>query len=134
VATTIVRYYFGRFLERHRADIRGRVLEGRGPMYSVRFGREAVTARDVVDRDPANPLATIVADLRGAKAIADATYDCIILTQTLQLVDDMPAVLAECVRMLRPGGVLLATVPSVSRVDDEAGVDGDCWRLSEAAG
>ena len=131
--TPIDRYYIERFLQRHAPDIRGRVLEVREPMYSARFGGDAVTARDVVDRDPANPAATIVTDLRAATDIADATYDCVILTQTLQLVDDMPAVVAECRRMLRPGGVLLATAPSMIRVDDEAGVDGDFWRLTEAS-
>ncbi len=35
------------------------------------------------------------------------TYDCIILTQTLQLIDDLGAAIAECSRILRPGGVLL---------------------------
>src|SRR5207249_3792775 len=105
------------FLYRHRGDIRGRVLEVREPMYTDRFGGDAVTARDVIDHDPANPRATIVADLRTATAIADATYDCIILTQTLHLVDDIRGVVAECARMLRPGGVLLATAPSVIRVD-----------------
>ena len=48
-------------------------------------------------------------------------------------IDDMAAVLAECARILRPGGVLLATVPSVIRVDDEGGLDGDFWRLTEAS-
>ena len=74
-----------------------------------------------------------IADLRRADAIPSATYDCIILTQTLQLIDDIPAVLAECARILRPGGVLLATVPSVIRVDDEGGLDGDFWCLTEAS-
>ena len=45
----------------------------------------------------------------------------------------MAAVLAECARILSPGGVLLATVPSVTRVEDEGGVDGDFWRLTEAS-
>ena len=75
----------------------------------------------------------VIADLRRADAIPSATYDCIILTQTLQLIDDIAAVLAECARILRPGGVLLVTVPSVIRVDDEAGRDGDFWRLTEAS-
>jgi peptidoglycan/xylan/chitin deacetylase (PgdA/CDA1 family) len=56
-----------------------------------------------------------------------------VLTQTLHLIDDMAAVVAECARILRPGGVLLATAPSVIRVDDEAGVGGDYWRLTEAS-
>jgi peptidoglycan/xylan/chitin deacetylase (PgdA/CDA1 family)/SAM-dependent methyltransferase len=131
--TPIDRYYIERFLERHRADIRGRVLEVREPLYATRFGGAAVAACDVVDRDAANPMATIVADLRRATTIGDATYDCIILTQTLQLIDEIPAALAECARILRPGGVLLATAPSTIRVDDEAGIDGDFWRLTEAS-
>lgn len=129
----IDRHYIEGFLETHRADVRGRVLEVRDSAYTQRFGGDAVTARDVVDIDPANHLATVIADLRGADAIATATYDCIILTQTLQLIDEVAAVLAECARILRPGGVLLVTVPTVIRVDDEAGLDGDFWRLTEAS-
>jgi peptidoglycan/xylan/chitin deacetylase (PgdA/CDA1 family)/glycosyltransferase involved in cell wall biosynthesis len=127
------RHYIEAFLDAHRADVRGRVLEVRDPGYTQRFGGDAVMAGDVVDIDSANGMASVIADLRRANAIASATYDCIILTQTLQLVDDIPAVLAECARILRPGGVLLATVPSVIRVDDEGGLDGDFWRLTEAS-
>lgn len=130
---SIDRHYIEGFLEKHRADVRGRVLEVRDSAYTQRFGGDAVTARDVVDVDPANRLATVIADLRRADTIATDTYDCIILTQTLQLIDDIAAVLAECARILRPGGVLLVTVPSVIRVDDEGGLDGDFWRLTEAS-
>jgi peptidoglycan/xylan/chitin deacetylase (PgdA/CDA1 family) len=35
--------------------------------------------------------------------------------------------------VLKPGGVLLVTAPSIIRVDDEAGADGDFWRLTEAS-
>jgi peptidoglycan/xylan/chitin deacetylase (PgdA/CDA1 family)/glycosyltransferase involved in cell wall biosynthesis/SAM-dependent methyltransferase len=131
--TSIDRHYIERFLHQHRADIQGRVLEVHDSIYTERFGGNAVMTRDVIDIDPGNHLASLVADLRHADAIPEATYDCIILTQTLQLIDDIPAVLAECARILRPGGVLLATVPSVIRVDDEAGPDRDYWRLTEAS-
>jgi peptidoglycan/xylan/chitin deacetylase (PgdA/CDA1 family) len=56
-----------------------------------------------------------------------------VLTQTLHLADDVGVVLTECARILRPGGVLLATVPCVTRIDDEGGFDGDFWRLTEAS-
>jgi peptidoglycan/xylan/chitin deacetylase (PgdA/CDA1 family) len=75
----------------------------------------------------------LVADLRHADVIPSSTYDAIIVTQTLQLIDDMDSVVGECARILKPGGVLLATVPSVIRVDDEGGLDGDFWRLTEAS-
>lgn len=131
--TSIDRHYIEGFLETHRTDVRGRVLEVRDSIYTQRFGGDTVTTGDVIDVDPDNGMATVIADLRRADAIPSATYDCIILTQTLQLIDDIPAVLAECARILRPGGVLLVTVPSVIRVDDEAGPDGDFWRLTEAS-
>jgi peptidoglycan/xylan/chitin deacetylase (PgdA/CDA1 family)/glycosyltransferase involved in cell wall biosynthesis/SAM-dependent methyltransferase len=130
--TPIDRRYVEQFLERHRSDIAGRVLEVRGSEYTRRFGARVI-GHDVVDVDPTNPQATIVADLRRADRIASNTYDCIVLTQTLQLVDNIEAAIAECVRILKPGGVLLVTVPTLIRVDDEGGVDGDFWRLTEAS-
>jgi peptidoglycan/xylan/chitin deacetylase (PgdA/CDA1 family)/glycosyltransferase involved in cell wall biosynthesis len=129
----IDRYYIERFLDRHRADIRGKVLEVRDARYTKQFGGSAVTASDVVDIDPTNDAATITADLRSAAAIAADSYDCIVLTQVLQFIDEIPAALAECYRILKPGGALLVTAPCVNRVDVEAGPDADYWRLTEAS-
>jgi peptidoglycan/xylan/chitin deacetylase (PgdA/CDA1 family)/glycosyltransferase involved in cell wall biosynthesis len=131
--TVVDRHYIQRFLDRHRAEIRGRVLEVRDSIYTQRFGGSRVVSSEVLDIDPSNPLATVVADLRRADTIPSSTYDCIILTHTLHLIDDMAAAIRHCARILRPGGVLLATVPSVNRVDDERGPDGDFWRLTEAS-
>ena len=128
----IDRYYIERFLDAHAADIHGAVLEVQEPDYTARFGGARVTRSDVLDLNAANPRATIVSDLRYASNIAADTYDCIILTQTLHVVDDMAAVVGECHRILKPGGVLLATLPSASRVCLEYGQDGDFWRVTEA--
>jgi peptidoglycan/xylan/chitin deacetylase (PgdA/CDA1 family)/glycosyltransferase involved in cell wall biosynthesis len=127
------RYYIERFLDCHRADVRGRVLEVRDTRYTQQFGGSAVASSDVLDIDSTNDAATIVSDLRSAGAIADNSYDCIILTQVLQFIDDIGAALAECFRILRPGGTLLATAPCITRVDVETGPDGDYWRLTEAS-
>jgi peptidoglycan/xylan/chitin deacetylase (PgdA/CDA1 family)/glycosyltransferase involved in cell wall biosynthesis len=129
----IDRYYIERFLDRHRSDVRGRVLEVRDARYTRQFGGSAVISSDVVDVDATNDGATIIADLRSAGAIASGSYDCVILTQVLQFIDDIHAALAECHRILRPGGTLLATAPCVTRVDVETGPDGDYWRLTEAS-
>jgi peptidoglycan/xylan/chitin deacetylase (PgdA/CDA1 family)/SAM-dependent methyltransferase len=128
----IDRYYIERFLEQHAADIRGVVLEIQEPDYTQRYGGNRVTRSDVVDLNPANARATIVSDLRCAANIPDDTYDCIILTQTLHVIDDMEQVIAECARLLRPGGVLLATLPSASRVCLEYGQRNDFWRVTSA--
>ena len=129
--TPVDRYYIERFLDRHRADIRGRVLEVRGSAYTSRFGT-GVTNADVLDVDPGNKSATIVADLSAADAIAAGTFDCFVLTQTLQYIPDPGAALRHARRILRPGGVLLATVPGISRIDTRH-ADRDLWRFTPRA-
>jgi len=126
------RHYIERFLEQHAGDVRGAVLEVQEADYTRRYGGEAVTRSDVVDLVTANAAATVVADLRRAPNIASDTYDCVILTQTLHVIPQMAEVIAECHRILAPGGVLLLTVPAVSRVCLEYGRDGDFWRLTPA--
>lgn len=121
-----------KFLAAHRADVQGIVLEVQEDDYTRRFGGQKVLRADVIDVDPRNPRATAIADLRAPHQIASETYDCIILTQTLHVVDDMPAVVAQCHRLLRAGGVLLATLPCASRVCLEYGQAGDFWRVTEA--
>ena len=55
-----------------------------------------------------------------------------ILTQVLQYVDNCQAALGECRRILKPGGTLLATVPTLSRIGLQSGVEGDFWRFTGA--
>jgi peptidoglycan/xylan/chitin deacetylase (PgdA/CDA1 family)/SAM-dependent methyltransferase len=128
----IDRVYIERFLGTHQSDIAGAVLEVQESDYTRRYGGDRVTRSDVVDLDPENPRATILADLRSAANIPSNTYDCVIVTQTLHVIEHMDRVAAECARILKPGGVLLATLPSASRVCVEYGFDGDFWRVTEA--
>jgi peptidoglycan/xylan/chitin deacetylase (PgdA/CDA1 family)/SAM-dependent methyltransferase len=120
-----------RFLAAHRNDIHGVVLEVQEDDYSRRFG-SGLERVDVLDLDPRNPRATVVADLRSAGHLPSDTYDSIVLTQTLHVVDDMKSVISECRRLLKPGGVLLATLPCASRVCLEYGPNADFWRVTEA--
>ena len=128
----IDRFYIERFLETNAADVQGVVLEVQEPDFTRHYGGERVTRSEVIDFNPSNPRATIVADFRNAPEIASDTFDCIILTQTLHVIDDMIAVVRECFRILKPGGVLLVTLPCASRVCLEYGKDGDFWRMTEA--
>jgi SAM-dependent methyltransferase len=128
----IDRYYIERFLARHVSGISGTVLEVKDARYTEEFGT-GVTRSDVIDIDARNPAATIVADLRSADGVPSDTYDCFVLTQTLQFVYDLEEAVRESHRVLRPGGVLLATVPAVSKVDRHAGVEGDFWRFTAAS-
>jgi SAM-dependent methyltransferase len=100
--------------------------------YTERYG-SAVESSEVLDIDGSNRAATIVADLTDAEQVPSDSFDCVMLTQTLQSIYDTPAALREVHRMLRPGGVLLATVPAVSKIDPTPGVRGDYWRFTTAS-
>ena len=111
----IDRYYIERFLSTHASDVRGHVLEIADDTYTRRFGGGQVTKSDVLHVE-AVERATIVGDLSSADHIPSGTFDCMILTQTLQFIYDVPAALRTVWRILRPGGVVLATVPGITPI------------------
>jgi len=131
--TPVDRYYINAFLESCAADVRGVVLDVQEPENARRIGGERISRLDVIDVDARNARATVVADLRCAPNVPSDSYDCILLTQMLHFVDDMPAVIAECARILRPGGVLLVTMPCASRVANDYGPAQDYWRVTVPA-
>jgi len=124
----IDRYYIERFIAAHRTDIHGRVLEVKEPLYTERYGT-GVARIDILDNDARNKRATLVADLSAADSIETDSFDCCVITQTLQYVYDVGAAARELHRMLRPSGVLLATVPAVTRIDPLVQYH-DYWRFT----
>jgi SAM-dependent methyltransferase len=130
--TPVDRYYIERFLAEHAGDVRGNALEVKDADYTKRYGRDVVRT-DVLDIDAVNPQATIVADLATGEGIPESFFDCFILTQTLQYIYDLRGAVAQCERLLRPGGVLLVTVPSLSRVTHGAALGWDYWRFTAAS-
>lgn len=127
--TPLDRIFIERFLGRWQSDVRGRVLEVGDDRYTRQFGRDIV-ASDVLDADRTNPRVTVVADLGLPETMPRSAYDCFILTQTLQYVFDLPAALQSVARLLAPGGVVLATVPALGKMDATVGVKRDFWRFT----
>ena len=127
----IGRYYIERFLADNAGDVRGHALEIADDRYTVMFGGARVERSDILHAVPGNPRATIVADLCVADHIPSETFDCIVCTQTLQFIYDAPAAIRTLYRILKPGGVVLATVSGISqmsRYDMERW--GDFWRFT----
>jgi SAM-dependent methyltransferase len=129
--TPVDRYYIEHFLWTRRELVRGRVLEVKDSTYTDRFD-SGVTHRDILDLDSSNPQATFIADLAAADTIPEGTFDCFILTQTLQLIYDVRSAIAHAHRILKPGGALLVTVPTVSPVVDDEDLT-DYWRFTVAS-
>jgi SAM-dependent methyltransferase len=126
----IDRVYVERFVGDHAGDIRGRVLEIAAPDYTSRFGA-GVTQVDILMAEEGHPEATIVGDLADAPHIPGDAFDCAIVTQTLQFVYDVRGAFATLHRILAPDGVLLATVPGltkISRIEDD--IWGEWWHFT----
>lgn len=129
----IDRLYIEAFLARHRADIAGHVLEVGDNRYTRQFGAGRVTSSDVLDLQTDNPNATLYGDLT-RDDLPGGRYSCVIVTQVLQFVYDLPAAVANLHRALAPGGVLLVTLPAVSQIC-RFDMDrwGDYWRFTSAS-
>jgi SAM-dependent methyltransferase len=121
------RYYIERFLSDHAADIRGRVLEIDNNHYTQAFGGDRVMQSDVLHISEWNPGVTMVGDLTSLDHVDSQLFDCVIVTQTLQLIYDYRAALRTIHRILRSGGVALVTLPAINKSRDEMGAFGDYW-------
>ncbi len=109
-------YYTERFLGNNANRIQGLVLEAGGYRYAERYGRNSVSKVDVLLlKSPSVPVGKNIVTLDDADRILSHTYDCIILPQILQYTYDIKASLITLYRILKQGGVLLATVPGISR-------------------
>lgn len=127
--TPIDRYYMERFLAAESHAIRGVVGEIAEPQYAVSFGGPHVRAIEVIDLDPRNPRATVVADLADPDALPPDAFDCLIVTQTLQYLADPGAALRGLARALRPGATLLAALPALAPHDAREPSSQDFWRF-----
>jgi SAM-dependent methyltransferase len=131
--TALDRHYIEAFLEEHASDVRGVVLEVASDAYARRFGGERIARTEVVSIVAA-PGVTIVGDLISATTLPRSHFDCIILTQTLCFIYDAKAALASCHAALKPGGVLLLTVPGICQISSfDDGLTGDYWRFTAAS-
>lgn len=144
----IDRHYIERFLSRFvcrpgyaAGSIQGRVLEIGGRAYVDKFavlgdepGPGIVHRVDVLHESDINPGGTLFGDLAAGDTLPPETFQCVICTQVLPVIWDTPAVLANLHRALVPGGVLLLTVPGITRslVPDRDNW-GDFWRFTSAS-
>jgi SAM-dependent methyltransferase len=110
------RYYIEKFLTEFAQDVRGHVLEIGDNSYTRFYGGERVAKSDVLHVAEQNPGVTIIGDLSSGDNIASETFDCIILTQTLQTIYDLPSAVKTIFRILKPGGIVLVTVPGISKI------------------
>ena len=127
------RYYIENFLGHCAKDIKGRVLEIGDDSYTRKFGGDRVTTRDVLHIEKGNPLATFVGDLTHADHIPSNIFDCFIFTQTLHLIYEVRLALQTVYRILKPGGVALATFPGISQISNDQWASTWYWGFTSLA-
>jgi len=120
------RYYIENFLAQNAADIKGRVLEFADNSYTLRFGGSKVTASEIMNYDK-SPTATFVGDLARADHVPSGSFDGIILTQVLLFIYDIKSAVKTLHRILKPGGVVLATLPGITKICRDSD---DHWRFT----
>jgi SAM-dependent methyltransferase len=124
--TPVDRYYLHRFLEAHRHLVKGDVLEVQTADHARRWGHDLGRVDTVDIRNDHRP--TFVCDLaQSADVIPSDTYDCFLLPNTLQHLRDVEACLRNALRIVKPGGVILASAAGLIPLIPDGP---DYWRLS----
>lgn len=129
----IDRYYIEKFLAFNQGLIRGCVAEIGDGNYTRRFGGRQVERSDVLDFNEKNDQRTMTIDLTQTDSAPEELFDCIVCTQTLFEICDCIAAIHTLKKMLRPGGVVLATVPGICqsvRGPMLGGAGDDWWRFT----
>lgn len=130
---SVDRYYIEQFLGTHRADIQGRVVEVASDTYTQRFGTKVIR-KEILHVSAQATGATIIADLTQLASVPNALADCFICTQTFNFIYDLHQAIQGAYRLLKPGGVLLATVAGISQISQYDMVRwGDYWRFTTAS-
>lgn len=120
------RYYLHRFLEENKTLITGNVLEIQMPGYTNRYGSKLQKADSVDISSQHN--STYVCDLAESDGIIpDNYYDCFLLPNTLCVLKNIEGCLTQALRVIKPGGVILATTASFMPLNPDSP---DYWRLS----
>jgi hypothetical protein len=124
--TPVDRHYLHRFLAANRGAICGDVLEIQESGYTRRFGHDLGDTHTIDINASFSP--TYCCDLAQAQAIVPSDrYDCFLLPNTLCVLRDIDACLRQALRVVKPGGTILATTAALVPLNPDAP---DYWRLS----
>jgi len=130
------RYYVEKFLYQNRQYVKGRILEIGEDVYATRYAQlnETALEKPIVETlhiDGTEKDVVIIGDLTKPETLPENRYDCFVCTQTFHVIYDIPKALEGSYRLLKEGGVMLATVAGISQIC-RCDMDrwGDYWRFT----
>lgn len=129
----IDRYYIESFLKKNVDCIKGVVLEIGGTEYTRRFGKSVDRSYSLhVENWGGISEGHIHGNLETGFGIPERFFDCLICTQTIQMIYDIHSAMKNIYSLLKPGGVLLITgsgISQISRSDNDNW--GEYWRFTK---
>ena len=130
--TPVDRYYLDKFFSENGSIIRGKVLEVGDSSYSRKFSRGAVESFHVLQHAALGTDSNaIIGDLTDRDTLPAGSFDCFICAQTFQYTFEIQKAVQGAYHLLKPGGLLLATIPGISQISRyDADRYGDYWRFT----
>jgi len=103
-----------------RQFARGKLIDlGCGDMPFRHLIVDRISSYESLDFYPRTPEVTYVGDIQDMSMIDAETYDTAICLEVLEHVPDPFQAVREIHRILKPGGILIVSVPHLSRLHDE---------------
>lgn len=112
----IDRYYIEKFLSENKSLIKGVTLEIAESAYTKKFGGKKVKKALVFHIKESSSKADIIGNLATGEGIKENLVDCFIMTQTLPFIYDIHCAVKNAIKILKPCGNLLVTVPGITQI------------------
>ena len=126
--TPIDRYYIEKFLEDNKHVICGDVMEIGDDTYIRRFGHD-ITNKMILHVNGWN--GAIKGNLATGEGIEEGMVDCLICTQTIQMIFDIESAMSNIYKLLKPNGTALITIHGISQVSiGDYNNWGEYWRIT----
>lgn len=128
----IDRYYIESFLASNKDFIHGKVLEVADTSYIRQFGNNVDSMYALHVENWGGAGEHIQGNLETGEGIPENYFDCMICTQTIQMIYDIHAVVRNIYRLLKPGGTALITAHGISQISkNDYDNWGEYWRFTK---
>ena len=132
------RFFISHFLKANIDIINGDILEVAERRYSsvlsTNDAKKWILNYSADEHAVDTSVLSINGDLTKKETLPESSFDCFICTQTLNCIYDLKEAVKTIKSLLRPGGVALITLPSLTQL---SGYDserwGDFWRFTPAS-